>query len=57
MTTKLQPTNLDPTLNYSVNQLSANTILDGGVEVLVVANAAYQQANTAIISSFMLAGM
>lgn len=47
MTTKLQPTNLDPTLNYSMNQLSANTILDNGVEVLAAANAAFLHANSA----------
>lgn len=47
MTTKLQPTNLDETLNYSVNQLSANTILDGGVDILVFTNSAYTQANAA----------
>lgn len=61
MTTKLQPTNLDPTLNYSVNQLSANTVLDGGVEILLVANSAYNKANTAqtdsIAFSFLTAGM
>ena len=47
MTTKLQPANLDETLNYSVNQISANTVVAGGVDLFVFANNAYTSANNA----------
>ena len=43
--TKIQPSALDLTQNYSVNQLSANTVLDGGIEVISVANSAFDRAN------------
>jgi len=61
MTTKLQPSNIDASLNYSVNQLAANTVLDNGVRVITVANSAFNKANTAqtdsIAFSFLTAGM
>jgi hypothetical protein len=50
MTTKIQPTNIDQTLNYSMNQVLANTVLVNGTDLLVYANAAFLQANTAASS-------
>ena len=41
MTTKIQPTNIDATLNYSVNKLTVS-----GVDVLGYAQSAFLQANT-----------
>ena len=41
MTTKIQPTNLDTSLNYSVNKLTVS-----GVDVLGYAQSAFLQANT-----------
>lgn len=41
MTTKIQPTNLDSSLDYSVNKLSIS-----GVDVLGYAQSAFLQANT-----------
>jgi hypothetical protein len=41
MTTRLQPTNLDPTLDYSVNKITVS-----GVDVLNYAQSAFLQANT-----------
>lgn len=41
MTTKIQPTNIDTTLNYSVNKLTVS-----GVDVLGYAQSAFLQANT-----------
>ena len=46
--TKIQPSGLDTTQNYSVNTLSANTIYDGGTEIIAIANTALQQANSAL---------
>jgi hypothetical protein len=46
MTTKIQPTNIDQTLDYSVDQLSANTVVVSGVDVLGYAQSAFLQANT-----------
>jgi hypothetical protein len=47
MTTKLQPANIDQTLDYSVDQLSANTVIVSGVDVLSYAQSAFIQANSA----------
>lgn len=60
MTTKLQPANLDETLNYSVNQISANTVVAGGVDLFVFANNAYTAANNSgsgqtVVSAFIQA--
>lgn len=41
MTTKLQPTNIDPTLDYSVNKITVS-----GVDVLGYAQSAFAKANT-----------
>jgi hypothetical protein len=46
MTTKFQPTNVDAQYNYSVNQLSANTITANGTNLLAYTNAAFAFANT-----------
>jgi len=52
MTTKLQPTNLDQTLNYSVNK-----IIVSGVDVLNYAQSAFAQANTgAVANTFVQVG-
>jgi hypothetical protein len=48
MTTKIQPSNLNQTLNYSINQLAANTVLSGGVDLKSYTDASFTQANTAI---------
>lgn len=45
--TKIQPSGLDQTQNYSVNQVTANTVVAGGVDVLSQANTALSQANAA----------
>ena len=61
MTTKLQPTNIDPSLNYTMNQVSANTVVSNGINILSQANAAFSQANTAYsqpqIHPLLLSGM
>jgi len=49
--TKVQPSGLDQTQNYSVNQLSANTVLANGVNLYAFANAAFEKANTASTGS------
>lgn len=36
--TKVQPSGLDQSLNYSANQLSANTVVAGGVDLYEFAN-------------------
>jgi hypothetical protein len=51
MTTKLQPANIDQTLDYSVDQLSANTVIVSGVDVLGYAQSAFIQANAAFIKA------
>lgn len=47
MTTKLQPSNIDVTLNYSMNQLAANTVTVNGTDLFAFASAAYDTANNA----------
>ena len=56
MTTRIQPFVVDTTANYSMNQLSANTVVANGVNLITLVNAAYAQANTATLSSFLLMG-
>ena len=56
MTTRIQPFVVDTTANYSMNQLSANTVVANGVNLITLINAAYAQANTSTISSFLLMG-
>ena len=65
--TKIQPSGLDQTLNYSVDSLTANTITVGGVgftDVFNAANsgsdlaqAAYTEANTASGNTIVLQGV
>lgn len=45
--TRVQPSAIDSSQNYSVNTLSANTVLDGGIEIISIANGAFLQANSA----------
>jgi hypothetical protein len=47
VTTKIQPANIDQTLDYSVDQLSANTVVVSGVDVLGYAQSAFSRANSA----------
>lgn len=61
--TKIQPSGIDQTQDYSVNQVTANTVIAGGVNVLSQANTALSQANTAIttvntsyVSQFLFMG-
>ena len=61
--TKIQPSGIDQTQDYSVNQVTANTVVAGGVNVLSQANTALSQANTALttvntsyVSQFLFMG-
>lgn len=47
MTTKIQPANIDQSLDYTVDQLTANTVVAGGVDLYAFANAAFTSANAA----------
>jgi hypothetical protein len=51
MTTKIQPANIDQTLDYSVDQLSANTVVVSGVDVLSYAQSAFLQANSSFVQA------
>jgi len=55
MTTKLQPANLDTTLDYSANVFSANAIIAGGVDLYNFANSAFSAANSAGSSQTVVA--
>lgn len=57
MTTKLQPANIDQTLNYSVDQLSANTVVVSGVDILTQANTAITKASDFNPLVFLTSGM
>lgn len=53
--TRIQPSGIDQTLDYSVDQLTANTVVVSGVNILNSANAvnnlaqaAFTQANTSL---------
>lgn len=53
--TRIQPSGIDSTQNYSVNQLSANTVVAGGVDLYAFANGAYTTANAAGSSAMVVA--
>lgn len=53
--TRIQPSGLDQTLNYSANQFSANTVVAGGVDLYVFANSAFTTANAAGSSAMVVA--
>ncbi len=57
MTTKLQPANIDQTLDYSVDQLSANTVVVSGVNILTQANTAITTASDFNPIVFLTSGM
>jgi hypothetical protein len=55
--TRIQPSGIDQTLDYSVDQLTANTVVVSGVNILNSANAAnnlaqaaFEKANTGGVS-------
>lgn len=56
--TRIQPSGIDQTLDYSVDQLTANTVVVSGVNILDSANAvnnlaqaAFNAANTGTVAS------
>lgn len=49
--TRIQPSGIDTTKNYSVNQISANTVVAGGVDLYVFANSAFAKANTGVAAN------
>ena len=45
--TKILPSGLDSTQNYTVNTITANTVVSNGVNLFTFANAAFTAANNA----------
>ena len=53
--TRIQPSGLDSTQDYAVDQLTANTVVAGGVNLYAFANSAFTTANAAGSSAMVVA--
>jgi len=53
--TRIQPSGLDSTQDYAVDQLTANTVVAGGVDLYAFVNSAFTTANAAGSSAMVVA--